>query len=749
MRVVRIVAARFTPLLAGLLAALSVAHAQQRGNNPRIGYAYPAGGQQGMTFAVELGGQWLVGVTNAFVSGNGVHATVVGHEGLIPPKELNELRDKLAILQARRQVMRGNPRPPILSNYTGKIELNVADLKLLDDIRRKLDNFQKRRQIPALSENVILRVHIEPDAAPGQRELRLETANGLSNPLAFHVGQLTEFVEAEGKAAGNKTGLAITLPSIVNGQIMPGEVDRYHFPAKKGDRLTIVANARSLIPYLPDAVPGWFQATLALYDAKGKELSYADDFRFSPDPVLYYEIPADGEYTVEIKDSIYRGRDDFVYRITIGELPFVTSIFPLGCAVGAQATVAVKGWNLPVQTVPADARGREPGVVPLFVWDKAKFSNFVPFAMDTLPEVLEKEQKDPQPVTLPVIINGRIDQPGDRDVFRLEGKAGQEIVAEVRARRLNSPLDSMLRVLDAAGNVLAVNDDSDDKGAGLETHHADSYLRVTLPTNGAYFVQISDTQQKGGPEYAYRLRLSAPIPDFELRVTPASINARVGQTVPVTVFALRRDGFTNEIALALKDAPAGFKLSGATIPAGQDSVKLTLTAPTTPVKDPVNLTFTGRATIQGRDVVHAAVPAEDMMQAFIYRHLVPAQELKVAVVGRFAPRAEVRLLTKTPVMIPRGGTARVLIGMPATTLLGKIHLELADAPDGLTLKSMTPGREGLEVVFQTEADKPKPGLKGNLIVKAFGERAPEPGKTVRRIPLTAIPAIPYEITGVP
>ena len=85
-----------------------------------------------------------------------------------------------------------------------------------------------------------------------------------------------------------------------------------------------------MIPYLADAVPGWFQATLALYDASGKELAYDDDFRFHPDPVLYCEIPADGEYVLEIRDAIYRGREDFVYRITVGELPFVTEHFPAG-----------------------------------------------------------------------------------------------------------------------------------------------------------------------------------------------------------------------------------------------------------------------------------------------------------------------------------------------------------------------------------------------------------------------------------
>jgi len=62
--------------------------------------------------------------------------------------------------------------------------------------------------------------------------------------------------------------------------------------------------------------------------------------------VLSYEIPKDGDYLIEIKDSIYRGREDFVYRIALGELPFVTSVFPLGTRVDATTEVELKGWNL-------------------------------------------------------------------------------------------------------------------------------------------------------------------------------------------------------------------------------------------------------------------------------------------------------------------------------------------------------------------------------------------------------------------
>ena len=55
-------------------------------------------------------------------------------------------------------------------------------------------------------------------------------------------------------------------------------------------------------------------------------------------------------------------------------------------------------------------------------------------------------------------------------------------------------------------------------GPRLNTHQADSYFMARLPADGTYYVHIGDTARQGGEEYGYRLRLSAPQPDFELRV---------------------------------------------------------------------------------------------------------------------------------------------------------------------------------------------------------------------------------------
>ena len=183
---------------------------------------------------------------------------------------------------------------------------------------------------------------------------------------------------------------------------------------------------------------------------------------------------------VEIRDSIYRGREDFVYRLAVGELPFITGVFPLGARSGAKTAVQVSGWNLPVKRLTPDTRGKRGTELVSLAG-----SNAVPFAVDDLAEAPEKEPNDrrqaAQRVKLPVIVNGRIDRAGDTDWYRFEGKAGDEIVADVMARRLDSPVDSVLRLLDGAGKELAENDDFDDHASPLQTHHADSHLAVKLP----------------------------------------------------------------------------------------------------------------------------------------------------------------------------------------------------------------------------------------------------------------------------
>ena len=267
----------------------------------------------------------------------------------------------------------------------------------------------------------------------------------------------------------------------------------------------------------------------------------------------------------------------------------------------------------------------------------------MPFALDTLPDCLEKEPNDTlkhaQPVTLPIIVNGRMDRPDDWDVFQFTGRAGETIVAEVYARRLDSPLDSVLKLTDATGKLLAWNDDREDLGSGVNTHHADSYLMATLPADGTYYVHLGDTARNAGEEYAYRLRISEAQPDFALRAVPSSVSLRSKSSAQVSVYAIRKDGFTGPIKLSLKDPPPGFSAYPVSISGTQEMVRLTLKTTLVETPEPVNLTIAGSAKIGEQEVSHDAVPAEDRMQAFLWRHLVPASGTEGAGLQPLRPAA--------------------------------------------------------------------------------------------------------------
>ena len=651
----------FMPLVLLLALALALAPAACAQKRPYIGYAYPAGGQQATTFQVKLGGQNLDDVNSVLVTAPGVSARVLEYFRRLGNQEVQLLNEQLKDLKAApatAPAMAPAMEAAMEADQAAAVPgIDEATQALIGHIERHVREAVQTPACASISNLVLIEMTIAPDAPPGPRELRLVTPRGVSNPLQFHVGQLPEStrkpmlaasLQVLGKEAAalrkrppEEAEERITLPCTVNGQMASGEVNRYRFHAEKGQRLVIITQARQLIPYLADAVPGWFQPVLVLCDSDGKELAYADDYRFNPDPVLLYQVPADGEYVFAIRDGLYRGREDFVYRISAGQLPFVTSIFPLGGPAGAAPAPALSGWGLAGAKLDAPPAANSSGLVMLTASGSGHTSNRLPFALGDLLELLEIEPNDTtasaQKVSLPVIVNGRIERPDDWDVFQFTGHANDPLVVEVQARRLDSPLDSVIKLTDAGGKVLACNDDCEDLTSGTNTHHADSYLMTNLPADGTYFVHIGDTAQHSGEDYGYRLRLSAPRPDFELRVVPSSVGLALKSAATVTVYAVRKDGFTGPIKLFLKDPPPEFTAAPVVIAANQTLAKFTIKSGPTPTSTPARMVVAGTAMLDTQPAERDAVPADDQMQAFLWRHLVPAGDLPVLV---FDPKSQ-------------------------------------------------------------------------------------------------------------
>ncbi|MDX9975552.1 MAG: hypothetical protein RBU21_21380, partial [FCB group bacterium] len=303
-------------LLIAAVALATPASAQMERRDPHIGYAYPAGGQQGSTVEVLIGGQAIGGASLVHVTGEGVHAASVQFVKPLSNDQLKELRVYVTgLIKARQGTQAGKPRakgtpeedeevtPDVPTLLQHPLLKRLPDMSLpeLEHWATQFLNTYRRQLNPQLIEMAVVELVIDADAEPGDRELRIAGRQGVSNPLRFQVGTLPEVREHEpnDQTVFDKTPLE--LPAVLNGQIMPGDVDRFRFHAKADTPLLLRAQARSLMPYLADAVPGWFEAALTLYDATGKEVAFADHYRFEPDPVLTFKAPKDGEYEIEVR----------------------------------------------------------------------------------------------------------------------------------------------------------------------------------------------------------------------------------------------------------------------------------------------------------------------------------------------------------------------------------------------------------------------------------------------------------------
>jgi hypothetical protein len=199
---------------------------------------------------------------------------------------------------------------------------------------------------------------------------------------------------------------------------------------------------------------------------------------------------------------------------------------------------------------------------------------------------------------------------------------------------------------------------NDDGGPG---YGKDSLLHFTAPADGDYFVAIRDIQGLGGDQYAYRLTIRHPRPDYRLTVAPRNPNVPVGGTVPVTVTAFRTDGFDGPIDVRLEDLPAGLHAAGALIGKGQISATLALSADASAkLTGAIPLKVTGRASV-GAETAN------------------PEDQLKLMAL---MPRPDVVMTAETKeVTLEPGGTAEITVSIARQgDFRGRVPVEVRNLP---------------------------------------------------------------------
>ena len=307
----------------------AAAAAWAQGADPYVGYIYPCGVQAGTTNRLIVGGQFLWSTRAGTVSGDGVKIVDVELVPGFAPPPGSQFRYLANWLDA---ISKGDrSTPPLPTDPKARVDewrsnrwwtvLGTLDEQKLSIVEHFLYVRRNPLQMsPSLSQRLLVTVAVAPDAKPGPRELRMFAQNGMSAPRPLFVTAEPHSEEARYAPPHRPRppAPAVTnLPCVLDGQIMPGQTDTWTLHLQKGRTVTLRTVARELQPYIGDAVPGFFNPALRIVDTNGAEVAFADDNFYHPDPVLVFTPPADGDYKLEVHDLLYRGREDFVYSITV------------------------------------------------------------------------------------------------------------------------------------------------------------------------------------------------------------------------------------------------------------------------------------------------------------------------------------------------------------------------------------------------------------------------------------------------
>lgn len=543
---------------------------------------------------------------------------------------------------------------------------------------------------PAQPVNGQFVVEIAGDVPPGVYEVRAVGHYGVSNPRAFVVGRYAELTDGGNNTLAQAKPLELNVT--VNGRVDAAQRDYFKLSLKNQQRVLVSCQAATIDSRLAGA--------LTVIDPTGNQLARSVSYRYG-DAFVDFTAYQDGDYIVTLTDSLYRGGNDYFYRLTIDQGPFVDYIFPPSGVPGTTSKFTVFGRRLPdgkptslqIAGVPLEQVEVEIAVPGNEQGDRLDQAGFIdpagslldafaysfsgarphPIYFAAAPVVAETNDNNTpaasQTVTPPCEIVGNFYPQRDADWFQFSAKKGDIFTINLLAQRLGNPIDARMLIQRVTKNDkgeetvadLANVDDAGDRnariGGDFDTSTDDPSYRLTADQDATYRVMILD--QVGGdridPRTTYRLTITPAKPDFRVVVTDQPLvipnNAAVvqmgtsplrrGGTTTLAVQVDRRDGFTGEIEIVAEGLPQGVTSRGLLLGANQSSGALILEATEDAPLESAAFRVLAKSTLDGQPIVRHARPGSVLWGTGNRTQDPPAfrvaRELRVAVIDEPDP----------------------------------------------------------------------------------------------------------------
>ena len=425
---------------------------------------------------------------------------------------------------------------------------------------------------------VSVQIAIDRSAPAGVHSFRLISPRGVSNALRFRVDEGVVGSEMETPHSLSRQAQAIAVPGILNGRIRQhGELDYYSFETFTAQELAFEIDlARNFEPRI-----ALYQPTESWLDPDRPTRLLFDEERATDlmplHPRFTYRVEP-GRYLVEVGSLFGKGGPNCGYQLRIlpaglsdharTEAEWQERVFTRKIEPGWMDEL----WSRTVRLESEESGGPEgPSQTGGLVTSLDSPPPLIAEAPDQLSHLKEKEPNDlPEQAlkfSVGTMIDGSIGAPGDRDTFKFEVEAGQQLAFEIETPEVKPPhFNPRLELRGEKGNELLTSIHKRSRrygGGGIPSN----YLKATEPKviytfdrSGHYYLEIRDiTSRYGNSDYAYRLVVRPQIPHVgAFEVDPGDrINLIPGRARKVNIVTYQEEGFSGEVLFTFAGLPQG------------------------------------------------------------------------------------------------------------------------------------------------------------------------------------------------
>lgn len=441
----------------------------------------------------------------------------------------------------------------------------------------------------------------------GIYEFRVATKTAVSSVAHLLVTDYPVVNEEKKENGSVETAQNVSFPVAICGMCERAEdVDYYQFSGAARQEITVNIYAQRVTKAIHSMQSGGsgesvmylMNSILTLYSSSGRVIAENDNF-IGGDSFLTCQLPEDGNYYLEIRDTRYIGNPKYVYCVEITDQPFAHACFPMAVQRGHTTEATVIGHNLGglEATTLRSSADDSLGWKKVSLETPGGLTNPVQVLVSDYPQLVAEGENlsiaKAIPLPLPAGVNGQLSQPDEVHFYSFEAKKDHYYLLEIESDRRGLPSDSVIDIFNSVGNRVTGADD------GYYTK--DARLDFKAPADGEFFVSVRDVHNRGGERFIYNLSVEPSGPDFEIHGKYYYAQLAPGSRMIWFAKLSRRNGFNGPVQMQIEGLPEGVSLTPVTIPTGVNHCALILSAAADAKIDARLVRLFGKAVIPDAD----------------------------------------------------------------------------------------------------------------------------------------------------